>query len=60
MRTCHLYNPLLINTTAVTGSFGMMIKSREFVGFDQYRMGFNGKEKVDEINGEGCNLRLRI
>jgi len=33
--------------------FGMMIKSREFVEFDSYRMGFNSQEKDDEISGEG-------
>jgi len=54
MRTSTLYNYLLIDNTAVCGSFGMMIKSREFVKFDQYRMGFNGKEKDDEISGEGA------
>ncbi len=31
----------------------MMIKSREFVGFDQYRMGFNGKENDNEVKGQG-------
>jgi len=53
MRTRTLYNPLLIDNTAVCGTFGMMIKSREFVGFDGYRMGYQGSEKDDEIKGEG-------
>jgi len=50
-----LCNPLLIDNTAVCGSFGMMIKSREFVAFDQYRMGYQGSEKDDEISGGGNN-----
>jgi len=58
MRTSPLYNPLLIDNTAACGSFGMMIKSREFVGFDQYRMGFNGQEKDDEISGEGNSINF--
>jgi len=56
MRTNTLCNPLLIDNTAVRGTFGMMIKSREFVGFDGYRMGFNGKEFDAEISGDGNNL----
>jgi len=53
MRTRTLYNPLLIDNTAVRGTFGMMIKSREFVGFDGYKYGYQGSEKDDEIKGEG-------
>jgi len=53
MRTNTLCNPLLIDNTAVTGTFGMKIKSREFVAFHQYRMGFNGMEKDDEVKGNG-------
>jgi len=53
MRTNTLGNPLLIDNTAVRGTFGMMIKSREFVGFDSYKYGFNGQEKDDEIKGAG-------
>jgi len=56
MRTNTIYNPLLIDNTAVCGAFGMMIKSREFVAFDEYRMGFNGKENDREISGDGNNL----
>jgi len=33
--------------------FGMMIKSREFVGFDSYKYSLNGQEKDDEIYGDG-------
>jgi len=53
MRANTLYNPLLIDNTAVCGSFGMMIKSREFVGFDSYKYGFNGKENDNEVKGSG-------
>jgi len=56
MRTHTLYNPLLIDNTAVCGTFGMMIKSREFVGFDEYKYGFNGKENDNEVSGDGNNL----
>jgi len=53
MRTNTLCNPLLIDNTAVRGTFGMMIKSREFVGFGQSRTGFGGQEKDNEVSGEG-------
>ena len=33
-------------------SFGMLMKERTFSSGD-YRFGFNGKEKTDEVNGEG-------
>jgi len=58
MRTNTLYNPLLIDNTAVCGAFGMMIKSREFVGFDQYRMGFNGKEFDPETSTQDYGMRI--
>ena len=35
-------------------SFGMLMKERTFSSGD-YRFGFNGKEKTDEINGSGNN-----
>jgi len=53
MSTNTLCNPLLTCNTAVSGTFGMMIKSREFVGFDSYKYAFNGQEKDDEIKGAG-------
>ena len=58
MRTNTLCNPLLIDNTAVRGTFGMMIKSREFVGFDQYRMGFNGKEFDPESTTQDYGMRI--
>ena len=33
----------------------MKIKSREFVGFDQSRMGFNSKENDNEVKGDGAS-----
>ncbi len=36
-------------------SFGMLMKERTFSSED-YRFGFNGKEKTDEINGEGNEM----
>ena len=34
-------------------SFGMLMKARMFSS-EQYRFGFNGKEKTDEVNGDGA------
>lgn len=36
-----------------TYAFGMGIESRNFVGFKNFRYGFNKMEKVDEISGNG-------
>lgn len=33
--------------------FGMGIETRSYVGFKNFRYSFNGKEKTDEISGEG-------
>lgn len=55
MRTQSLCNPLLIDHLDIGGPFGMSMKSREFVAFDQSRMGFNSKENDREISGDGNN-----
>jgi len=52
MSTRTLCNPLLINTTAVTGTFGAPMPGRSF-NSNSYKYGFNGKEKDDEVKGNG-------
>lgn len=42
-----------VNRTESVYPFGMGIKTRSYVGFQNFRYSFNGKEKTDEISGEG-------
>ncbi len=37
--------------------FGMLIKDRSYIS-SSYRFGFNGKEKDDEVNGDGNSLEF--
>jgi len=53
MRNFTLQNTFQTSALECRWTYGMGIKSRAFQGFRDFRYGFNGKEKTDEINGEG-------
>jgi len=53
MRNLALQNTFQTSALECRWTYGMGIKSRAFQGFREYRVGFNGMEKDDEISGEG-------
>jgi len=52
LRYCHTPCPVYINGTSDYYPFGMLMETRSFTS-GEYRFGFNGKEKDDEIKGAG-------
>jgi len=56
MRNSTLQNTFQTSALECRWTYGMGIKSRAFQGFRDFRYGFNGQEKDDEIKGSGNSV----